>query len=122
MWGRWADGGAEPEDFGPDCDRACAIVTAIALIAAVAIAWRRRRERVTSATLLYCALTIVFVAVVGNSLEVGENNRFRFLSEPLTWVLVTLVVDRALASLGRGARRVRHVARRALVRDQRRNG
>ncbi len=84
-----------------------AIATALAIVVAVAVAIRRRRERATSATLLYCAMTIVFVAVVGNSLEVGENQRFRFLSEPLTWVLVALVIDRAIWLTGRTWRRLR---------------
>ena len=52
-------------------------------------------------------LTILFVAVIGNSVELGENQRFRFLSLPLAWAVVTLMLDRLLARLGRAARGVR---------------
>lgn len=79
------------------------VATAIALLFATAVAIRRRRGGATTATLVYCVFTIVFVSVVGNSLELGENQRFRFLSEPLTWVLITFVIDRggrALRSAG----------------------
>ncbi len=98
-----------------------AVLTLLGLVVALRVAWQRRRARATTATLLYCAFTIVFVAVVGNSLELGENNRFRFLSEPLTWVLVTLMIDRALAVLARARRRggyaMRRITRRALGRS-----
>ncbi len=83
---------------------AWAVVMALALAVAAVVAARRRRGRATSATLLYCAMTIVWVSLVGNSLEVGENQRFRFLSEPLTWVLVALALDRLLDG-ARGMRR-----------------
>lgn len=73
----------------------------VALIVALVVAVRRRRARPTAITLVYCVMTIVFVAVIGNSLEVGENQRFRFLSEPLTWVLMTLTIDRTLSALMR---------------------
>ncbi|MCZ7677579.1 MAG: hypothetical protein M5U28_01895 [Sandaracinaceae bacterium] len=84
---------------------AWAVAMALALAVAAVVASRRRRGRATSATLLYCAMTIVWVSLVGNSLEVGENQRFRFLSEPLTWVLVALALDRLLdgARAGCGA-------------------
>lgn len=36
---------------------------------------------------VYLLATVVWVAVVGNWLELGENNRFRFLTEPLVWLL-----------------------------------
>jgi hypothetical protein len=35
---------------------------------------------------------------VGNSIEVGENNRFRFATDPLSTILLGLVLHRALAS------------------------
>ncbi len=87
----------------------------LALVVALFVAARRRRTRPTRITLLYCVFTVVFVSVIGNSLEVGENQRFRFLSEPLTWVLMALTIDRALAVLGRGLRRARARMRRAFV-------
>ena len=34
-------------------------------------------------TLLFCALALAYVAVIGNSIELGENNRFRLMVEPV---------------------------------------
>ena len=83
---------------------AWAVITGLALLVALVIALKRRRA--TGAALLFCVFTITWVAVVGNSLEVGENQRFRFLSEPLMWVLAALVIDRALVALGAMRRRL----------------
>jgi hypothetical protein len=81
---------------------AWAVITGLAILVALLVALRRRRA--TGAALLFAVFTITWVALVGNSLEVGENQRFRFLSEPLTWVLAALMIDRALFAL-RAARR-----------------
>ena len=43
--------------------------------------------------LLYILITILYVSVAGNLFDVGENNRFRFLIEPFTWVLSALILD-----------------------------
>jgi hypothetical protein len=50
---------------------------------------------------LYLCFNIAWVAVVGNSLEVGENNRFRFLTDPLSLALLALIAER-LWERGRG--------------------
>jgi hypothetical protein len=65
-------------------------------------AWRVRRDpdprrRAQGALLLYLALIVLFVAVVGNALEVGENHRFRFMTEPLCW----LALAHCLSATGR---------------------
>lgn len=82
-----------------------AFAQGLALIVAIAAALRRRQSRARRAVLLYAAMTIVFVAVVGNSLELGENQRFRFLSEPLSWALIAFAADRAIGAVSRRARR-----------------
>lgn len=104
-WSEWASWDAPKPPMKERPAWRWAALTGLAILVALALALRRGRAR--SATLLFCALTIVFIAAVGNSLELGENQRFRFLSEPLTWVLVALVVDRALLALRAAARRVR---------------
>jgi hypothetical protein len=45
---------------------------------------------------LYMCFNIVYVAFVGNLLEVGENNRFRFMTDPLYLVLAGLFVQRTV--------------------------
>jgi hypothetical protein len=82
-----------------------AVITGLAILVALFVALRRRRA--TGAALLFAVFTIAWVALVGNSLEVGENQRFRFLSEPLTWVLVALMIERAIFALRAAVRRVR---------------
>ena len=49
-------------------------------------------ERARRAVIAYACLNVVYVAVVGNAFEVGENNRFRFVTEPLCFVLAGLFV------------------------------
>lgn len=51
----------------------------------------------------YLLCQIAYVALVGNALEAGENNRFRFMTDPLTAVLLGALLERALAWLRRGA-------------------
>lgn len=51
-------------------------------------------ERVTIG---FLCLTIGYVAIVGNLLQAGENNRFRFETDPLSLVLLGLVAGQVLA-------------------------
>jgi hypothetical protein len=44
----------------------------------------------------YLCFDIAWVAVVGNLLELGENNRFRFETDPLSLVLLGLCLERAV--------------------------
>ena len=44
----------------------------------------------------YACFIVLYVALVGNSFEVGENNRFRFVTEPLCFVLAGLFVHHGL--------------------------
>ena len=39
-------------------------------------------------TALYLLLTVLWVAAAGNWLELGENDRFRFMTEPLALALL----------------------------------
>jgi hypothetical protein len=50
-------------------------------------------------TLTFVWITIAYVTVIGNSLELGENNRFRFMIDPLLLVILGLVLDRGLRKL-----------------------
>lgn len=48
-------------------------------------------------------MTVGWVALVGNSLDVGENNRFRFATDPLSLSLFGLLVEHLRAYYRRGA-------------------
>ncbi len=52
--------------------------------------------------LLYLCANIIYVALVGNAFEVGENHRLRFATDPLYAVLLGLVLEQ----LRRGRQRV----------------
>lgn len=45
------------------------------------------------AAALVAILSIVYVAVIGNLLEVDENNRFRFATDPLTLALLAVLLS-----------------------------
>ncbi|MFO7651537.1 MAG: hypothetical protein R6X13_09400 [bacterium] len=47
--------------------------------------------------LCYIVVTVAWVALVGNTLEAGENQRFRFATDPLSIVLLGLFAQRCLA-------------------------
>jgi hypothetical protein len=53
----------------------------------------RRSGRVAAAVVLGMAITVSCVALVGNAVELGENNRFRFMTEPYLWVLLGLAAE-----------------------------
>ncbi len=50
------------------------------------------RSRLRPLALFLC-FTIAWVALVGNSLEVGENNRFRFVTDPLSIALLAVLLQ-----------------------------
>jgi hypothetical protein len=64
------------------------------ILRAVRTPWRETGSLPERLTLLFVALQIVFVAVVGNALDLGENNRFRMMTDPLLFVLMTVAVSR----------------------------
>jgi hypothetical protein len=56
-------------------------------------AFRRRATGSAYAlTLLFIWLNVVYVTIVGNAFELGENNRFRFIVDPLSLVLLGLAL------------------------------
>jgi 4-amino-4-deoxy-L-arabinose transferase-like glycosyltransferase len=65
------------------------------LIASLGMSWRRRADA-ARATIVFCVGTVLWVALVGNQLEVGENNRFRLLTEPILWALAAAVFEACL--------------------------
>ena len=50
-------------------------------------------DRALGATLLFSAGTTLYVAVLGNAFEIGENNRFRFMVEPLVFAQIAWLLD-----------------------------
>lgn len=56
-------------------------------------AFRRRATGSAYAlTLLFIWLNVVYVTIVGNAFELGENNRFRFVVDPFSLVLLGLAL------------------------------
>jgi hypothetical protein len=53
-------------------------------------------NNVCLASLLFILLSVLYVTALGNSLEVGENNRFRFLLDPFYLVLLSLFLSERL--------------------------
>lgn len=57
--------------------------------------WRRENSP-WRVTLLVAVFSVLFVAAVGNGVELGENNRFRFEVEPLAAVAVVALGEKAV--------------------------
>ncbi len=61
--------------------------------------FRRRLGRHFGPGLLLIWATVCYVAVVGNGIEVGENNRFRFTLDPLVLAALGVAVEQLLRRL-----------------------
>lgn len=79
------------------------VASTIAAVAGVRALVRvaRRRATGTDAALALIGFTVITVTVVGNLFEIGENNRFRFMVEPVTLVALTWFVARAAHAIRR---------------------
>jgi hypothetical protein len=71
-----------------------------------AAAWRclRGQRGPIDAVLTFLWLNVLYVTVVGNALEMDENQRFRFLINPLLAVMLAVFITRAGAAWRRNAR------------------
>ena len=54
-------------------------------------------------TIAFAGLTILYVTLVGNLAEVGENFRFRFVLDPLAIALVAVAIQRLVRRFSRTA-------------------
>lgn len=67
----------------------------VAYVGGGALLWRRVRTRKlrnpSTVTLLFLWSTVIYVTAVGTILEIGENNRFRFVIDPFVLAIVALV-------------------------------
>jgi hypothetical protein len=113
FFGRWPGPGAERDALAPS-PRYWGLIVGLPIVFGVGLAaalgrgpGRRldRRQRLLAAFLCF---NIAFVAVVGNFLELGENNRFRFETDPLSLCLLGLALQTGIALVPRRrtARRV----------------
>jgi hypothetical protein len=81
------------------------IVFGLGLAAAFGRGPGRGRDRSQRLLAGFLCFNIAYVAVVGNSLELGENNRFRFETDPLSVCLLGLSLQGGLDRLRRRAER-----------------
>lgn len=70
------------------------------------ILWRSRRRlgriNADDGTIAFVGLTTVYVLLVGNAFEIGENMRFRFMVEPVYWTVAITGVTRLVRHFGAG--------------------
>jgi hypothetical protein len=99
FFGRWP--WPRPDD-DPGAPRRCGMLVAGLLLAfgtgLAAAAGRgpgRTFDRTQRLLVAFLCLTIGYVALVGNLLELGENNRFRVETDPLSLCLLGLLVEAA---------------------------
>jgi hypothetical protein len=55
---------------------------------------RKHRDLPFALTVLFLWINIVYVTLVGNSIEIGENNRFRFMIDPFFLIILGLFIQR----------------------------
>jgi len=64
----------------------------LTIAVAPVVAWRRRRDVPYALTLGFITLTTLYLFVVSNLSQLGENNRFRFDAGPLPLIATAVVV------------------------------
>jgi len=67
------------------------VLLVVALVGSTAAGLRAFRDpelRPRAAMLLFIAFCVAYVTLLGNGIELGENNRFRFVIDPLIWATV----------------------------------
>jgi hypothetical protein len=77
------------------------LVLAYGVICALGRSGGRGLDRSQRIALGFLCFNIAYVALVGNLLELGENNRFRFETDPLSLCLLGLLLDRSLVPRAR---------------------
>jgi hypothetical protein len=85
-----------PSYLGTPIDVVGVAATALTLAAAAVsvVRWWRDGSSPARAGLVLAGGLVLFVMVAGNLFEVGENQRFRVLVEPITWVVAAAVISR----------------------------
>jgi hypothetical protein len=73
----------------------------VAIAGSVNLLWQSRGNLASPETLLvaFMAYNILFVTVIGNLVDIGENNRFRFTVDPFVLILFIFFVRNAIASI-----------------------
>jgi hypothetical protein len=78
------------------------LLTSYALCAVAGLAWLVRRQlrggRPVDVTLGFLWLNIMYVSFLGNALEIGENQRFRFQVHPFMIAILCVLVARTAAA------------------------
>lgn len=79
------------------------VIGTIAIVALVPLALVRGRragllDREQVIVAVFCLANILYVAIVCNAIEVGENQRFKFETEALWWILVAMLVSWAVSN------------------------
>lgn len=69
------------------------ILFAACLRSVVYIYRRARHGNISGSgiTFIFMTMTVMYVAIIGNAVEYGENNRFRVMTDPLIFLLVALM-------------------------------
>jgi hypothetical protein len=84
------------------------LVYALALAVLPVVTWRARRRRSSVSTntwvLAAMSATVWFAFFIDNALDVGENARRRFETDPIVWVLAAFAVTALVRQRARGRR------------------
>jgi hypothetical protein len=109
FFGRWPWPGRERDARAPSrywgLILGLPVVFGVGLASALGRGPGRRLDRPQRRLVGFLCFNITFVAVVGNFLELGENNRFRFETDPLSLCLLGLALQGLIDHVRHGAAR-----------------
>ena len=102
QWQKDEDLGERARTFSPDhLAWWLAIVFFIAILVTPVILWRQRANlyEPANALILFMFWNLLFVSAAGILLDIGENNRTRFIVDPFILLLSVYLIHRAVLSL-----------------------
>ena len=71
------------------------------IIGSIQFLWKRRDQlgQPENILVLFMIYNILFVSIVGNLMDIGENNRFRYVIDPFLMILFVFFLRNAISAI-----------------------
>jgi hypothetical protein len=80
----------------------------LVLVLGIVLSLRPAYSKLRSSSVFFIWFNVAWMTLVANALEVGENNRFRFVTDPLVFALLAALASSWVQRRGRRAQSVKH--------------